>query len=112
MARETRVEHVGACYHVLNRGSYKEWILVEEGAKKAFVERLPEAAVRSKWRVHAWVVMGNHQSLVIETPEAHLGAGIQRLQTTFPAGISPAPAGAGTFVAGATQGDRGAEGGL
>jgi REP element-mobilizing transposase RayT len=27
------------------------------------------------WRIHAWVLMGNHYHLVIETPEPNLVAG-------------------------------------
>jgi REP element-mobilizing transposase RayT len=34
------------------------------------------------WRVHAWVLMGNHYHLFIETPEANLVAGMSWLQNT------------------------------
>ena len=35
------------------------------------------------WRVHAWVLMGNHYHLVIETPDANLVAGMKWLQNTY-----------------------------
>lgn len=34
------------------------------------------------WRVHAWVLMGNHYHLFIQTPEANLVAGMSWLQNT------------------------------
>jgi len=30
------------------------------------------------WRVHAWVLMGNHYHLFLETPEPNLVAGMNR----------------------------------
>ncbi len=85
MARKHRIEYPGACYHVINRGNYRSWVFEDEGAKDAFEQCLAEAAVRSGWRVHAWVVMGNHFHLAVETPQANLSAGIQWLQVTFSA---------------------------
>ena len=35
------------------------------------------------WRVHAWVLMGNHYHLLIETPEPNLVAGMKWLQNTY-----------------------------
>jgi REP element-mobilizing transposase RayT len=79
MARKHRIEYEGACYHVINRGNYRTWVFKEEGAKDAFEQCLAEAATRCGWRVHAWVVMGNHFHLAVETPKASLSAGMQWL---------------------------------
>ena len=35
------------------------------------------------WRVHAWVLMGNHYHLFIETPEANLVEGMKWLQNAY-----------------------------
>lgn len=35
------------------------------------------------WRVHAWVLMGNHCHLFLETPETNLVAGMSWLQNTL-----------------------------
>jgi putative transposase len=35
------------------------------------------------WRVHAWVLMGNHFHLLLETPEANLSSGMRVLLGTF-----------------------------
>jgi len=85
MARKTRMEFEGACYHVISRGNYRGWIFKEDGAKQAFEECLAEAVIRAGWVVHGWVVMGNHYHLAVETPRGNLGAGMQWLQTTFSA---------------------------
>ena len=35
------------------------------------------------WRVHAWVIMGNHHHLFIETPEANLVERMKWLRNTY-----------------------------
>lgn len=83
MARKVRLEYPGAIYHVINRGNYRSWIFREEGAKRAFQSCLFEACGRSGWVVHAYVVMGNHFHLPVETPQGNLVSGMQWLQSTF-----------------------------
>jgi putative transposase len=83
MARKVRLEYPGAIYHVINRGNYRAWVFETEGAKKAFEECLFEACVKSRWRLHAYVIMGNHFHLAVETPEGNLVAGMHWLQATF-----------------------------
>jgi len=83
MARKTRMEYEEACYHVISRGNYRGWIFKDDGAKQVFEECMGEAAMRSGWVVHGWVIMGNHYHLAVETPKANLGVGMQWLQTTF-----------------------------
>src|SRR3569833_3214811 len=83
MARKWRVEYAGACYHVINRGNHRAWVFKEEGARDAFEACLGEAAARYRWRLHAWVVMGNHFHLAVETGEPNLVAGMQWLQSVY-----------------------------
>lgn len=85
MARKVRLEYPGAIYHVINRGNYRAWVFETEGAKKAFEECLFEACTKSRWRLHAYVIMGNHFHLAVETPEGNLVAGMHWLQATFAA---------------------------
>lgn len=35
------------------------------------------------WRIHGWVLMGNHYHLLVETPAANLVSGMQWLQNTY-----------------------------
>lgn len=83
MARKLRLEFPGAIYHVLNRGNYRAWLFKTEGSKHAFEECLLAACERSGWRLHAFVLMGNHYHLALETPQGNLVAGMQWLQSTF-----------------------------
>jgi putative transposase len=83
MARKLRLEFPGAIYHVINRGNYRGWVFRTEGAKQAFEACLADAAMRSNWVVHAYVIMGNHYHLAVETPLGNLAAGMQWLPSTF-----------------------------
>ncbi len=53
--------------------------MVFEGDKDHFVwvDILERACGRFGWRVHAWVLMGNHFHLLLETPEPNLVAGMK-----------------------------------
>lgn len=83
MARKLRLEFPGAIYHVINRGNYRAWIFKDHGAAAAFEACLFEACERSGWLLHAFVLMGNHYHLAVETPQGNLVAGMQWLQSTF-----------------------------
>jgi REP element-mobilizing transposase RayT len=83
MARKVRIEYAGAFYHVLNRGNYRSWIFESEGARKSFLKCLEQCCEAMGWRVHAWVLMGNHYHLCLETPEPNLVDGMKWLQSTF-----------------------------
>lgn len=83
MARKLRLEFPGAIYHVINRGNYRAWLFKTEGSRRAFEDCLFDACARSEWRLHAFVVMGNHFHLAVETPLGNLVAGMQWMQSTF-----------------------------
>ncbi len=83
MARKTRLEYPGAIYHVLNRGNYRGFVFETPGARSAFRETLYAACARYRWRLYAYVVMGNHYHLAVETAEPNLSAGMHWLQAVF-----------------------------
>lgn len=83
MPRKLRLEYPGAIYHVINRGNYRSWIFNEAKTRAAFQTCLFEACERSHWLLHAFVIMGNHFHLALETPLGNLVAGMHWLQTTF-----------------------------
>ncbi|WP_185694536.1 transposase [Puniceicoccus vermicola] len=83
MARPLRVEYAGGCYHVLNRGNYRQRIFSGKGAAEAFERVLGEAAERFGWRVHAYVIMSNHFHLAVELGEPNLSEGMKWLQGTW-----------------------------
>ncbi len=83
MARALRIEYVGACYHVINRGNYRRNLFKGKGAAEAFERTLGETAERFGWRVHAYVVMSNHFHLAVELTEPNLSEGMKWLQGTW-----------------------------
>ena len=82
MARSVRIEYPGAYYHVMARGNRREAIFLDDDDRKFFLECLAEACEKTGWRVHAWVLMGNHYHLFVETPEANLVEGMKWVQNT------------------------------
>jgi REP element-mobilizing transposase RayT len=60
----------------------KRLLLLERRKGSAFLQALSEACEKTGRRVHAWVLMGNHYHLFIETPAANLVEGMKWLQNT------------------------------
>lgn len=83
MSRKLRFEYPGAIYHVLNRGNYRHWIFESDGAKHSFLKSLSETCDHAGWKLHAYVLMGNHFHLALETPEPNLSEGMRVLQSKF-----------------------------
>lgn len=73
MPRSLRIEFPGAFYHVMARGNRRETIFHDDDDRRFFFATLSEACAMTGWRVHAWVLMGNHYHLFIETPEQVAG---------------------------------------
>jgi len=83
MARKVRVEFPGAVYHVMNRSNHQEPIFRDDADRNTFLKTLGEACEKTGWRVHAYVLMGNHYHLLLETPEPNLVVGMKWLQSTY-----------------------------
>jgi REP element-mobilizing transposase RayT len=83
MGRKPRIEYEGAVYHVMSRGNRQEPIFKGDRDCEMFVDTLGEACGRCGWRVHAFVLMGNHYHLLLETPYANLVDGMRWLQGTY-----------------------------
>jgi REP-associated tyrosine transposase len=81
--RSIRIEYPGAFYHVMARGNRREAIFRDEADRRFFLQTLGEACAMTGWRIHAWVLLGNHYHLFVETPEANLSKGMQWLQNTL-----------------------------
>jgi REP element-mobilizing transposase RayT len=58
-------------------------IFHDDDDRRFFLKALSEACEMTGWRVHAWVLMGNHYHLFIETPEPNLVAGMSWLQNAY-----------------------------
>ncbi|MEN3943014.1 transposase [Prosthecobacter sp. SYSU 5D2] len=83
MPRSLRIQYPGAYYHVMARGNRREAIFHDDDDRCFFLHTLGQACEMTGWRVHAWVLMGNHYHLFIQTPEANLVAGMSWLQNTL-----------------------------
>lgn len=86
MARQPRFEYPGAIYHVMARGNGGDSVFVTDDDRKAFLFRLGQVCTSHGWKVHAWVLMGNHFHLLLETPQANLVTGMKYLLATFSQG--------------------------
>jgi len=83
MARPLRIEYPGAMYHVMCRGNNGRDIFFGDDGCKKFLDTLDEACVRAGWYVHAYVLMGNHYHIMLETPEGNLVDGMKWFQGTY-----------------------------
>ncbi len=83
MARPLRIQYPGAVYHVMARGNHGQVVFGDDQDRQLFLAALAEACQKTGWRIHAYVLMGNHYHLLVETPEPNLVAGMKWLQGTF-----------------------------
>ena len=86
MARPLRFQYPGAVYHVMARGDGGKVVFQTDDDRLVFLKRLEETCGSCGWRVHAWVLMGNHFHLLIETPQPNLVAGMKWLLGVFSQG--------------------------
>ncbi len=86
MARPLRYEAAGAVYHVMARGDGGKTVFEDDKDRYGWLDLLGKACERFGWRVHAWVLMGNHFHLLLETPEPNLVAGMKWLLGVYSQG--------------------------
>jgi REP element-mobilizing transposase RayT len=86
MAIPLRFQYPGALYHIMARGDGGKVIFEDDDDRKSFIHRLGWVCGSHGWRVHAWVLMGNHFHLLLETPQANLVSGMKWLIGTFSQG--------------------------
>jgi len=77
MARPLRIDVADGWYHVTARGLDRKAIFRDDGDRAHFMELLEEMASRYRVRLHAYVLMGNHYHLLIQTPQANASAALQ-----------------------------------
>jgi len=83
MTRPLRLDHSAAIWHVTSRGNERRDIFRDERDRERFLEVLGKVIGLTKWRLHAFVLMGNHYHLLIETPEPNLSGGMQQLNGAY-----------------------------
>jgi REP element-mobilizing transposase RayT len=85
MARPLRVLVPDGWYHVFGRGWDRRAIFEDERDREHFVDLLEGLHERYRFRIHAYVLMGNHHHLLLQTPEANLSRGMQWFNTSYAA---------------------------
>jgi REP element-mobilizing transposase RayT len=83
MARSLRVNVPDGWYHVLNRGVERRQMFPDEQSNLHFLELLGCLPSRFGVRIHAYVLMGNHYHLQLQTPQANLGRAMQWLNLSY-----------------------------
>ena len=77
MARQPRVQFLGAIYHVVTRGDGRRAIFHDDGHYDRLTRGLKDEVTRSGWKVFAFCWMPNHIHLLVQTPEPNLARGMQ-----------------------------------
>lgn len=72
-------------YHVMNRGIDGRRLFPDDRANEHFLELLGHLPARFGLRIHAYVLMGNHYHLQIETLKPNLSRAVQWLNLSFSA---------------------------
>lgn len=83
MARPLRIEFAGAIYHVTSRGNAQQDIVLDDADRHRRLDWLRRTVETYGWRLHAFVLMRNHDHLFVETPEPNLSAGMQYLNGSY-----------------------------
>lgn len=83
MARPLRLEFAGAVWHITSRGNERKEIFRDDEDRALFLRLLARMANRFTWRIHAFVLMGNHYHLLLDTPEPTLSRGMRELNGIY-----------------------------
>jgi REP-associated tyrosine transposase len=83
VTRPLRLDHEGAVWHVTSRGNARSCVFRDDTDRREFVDVLARVVERAAWLVHAFVLMGNHYHLLLETPERTLSKGMHLLNGVF-----------------------------
>jgi REP element-mobilizing transposase RayT len=83
MPRRLREDIENAVHHVYARGNNRELIYRDVVDRRLYLEMLGNVVVTRRWRCLAYCLMDNHVHLLVETPEANLGSGMQLLHGLY-----------------------------
>jgi putative transposase len=83
VARKPREEAIDAIHHVYARGVAGRAIYVADSDRHVYLRLLEATVARREWRCLAYCLMGNHVHLLVETPRANLGDGMQGLHGDY-----------------------------
>src|SRR5207247_9228833 len=79
MPRPPRIQASGATYHVNANSTFGRKLFIENDDRRWFEYRLDDVVRRYEWSCKSHCLLGTHYHLLVTTPEANLGVGLQRL---------------------------------
>jgi putative transposase len=83
MARPLRLEFEGAIYHLLGRGNARQRIFASERDQLEFLRLLEASTKRFDVAVLAFVLLGNHFHLLVQTRRANLSRWMHWLMVSY-----------------------------
>jgi len=83
MSRPLRIAYPGAFYHVAARGNERRKIFLSQADYMKFLSYLADAAHKYGVILHAFVLMGNHYHLIVETPDANLSVFAHAINSAY-----------------------------
>jgi putative transposase len=83
MARRLREEVEDGIFHVYARGNAKQAVYRDDVDRLTYLRLLGITVEKRSWRCLAYCLMENHVHLLLETPNANLGAGMQWLHGVY-----------------------------
>jgi len=75
-------------WHVTTRGNERRDIFREDADRVEFLAILGRTVTLFRWRLHGYVLMGNHYHLLVETPEPTLSRGMRQLNGLYTQGFN------------------------
>src|SRR6266540_6708660 len=85
MPRKPRIEFEGAFYHVITRGNQRQKIFRSPADHQKYLQLLTIYKNRYRCFVYAYVLMGNHVHILIETKDVPLSKVFQGINQTYTA---------------------------
>ena len=80
MARKPRVHYERALYHVITHGNNRECIFCGTDIKQLYIEKVVKYIEKYKAKLYAYVIMDNHDHLLIEVSDKPLSKIMQLIQ--------------------------------
>jgi REP element-mobilizing transposase RayT len=88
MARPLRIQFSHAYYHVTCRGNDRRAIYLNDNDRELFLEKLQSSLGIYQVVLHAYVLMGNHFHLIVETPRANLSEFMRHFNISYTAAFN------------------------
>src|SRR4030067_802472 len=83
MSRPLRIEYRGTHYHVMNRGTARQNIFLNDHDQQGFLHLLGQTSQMWGLQVDAYCLMDNHYHLLVETTDAALSRVMRHLDGIY-----------------------------